>query len=285
MFDYPYPALPRHSVNALGIDTSYYVAGEPDGRPVVLLHGMSTSADSFRETMHDLARWHWLIAPDIPGFGYSEQTEPFTMPHLVEWLAAFRARLELPPMALVGHSFGGILAPAFALSYAKDVTRLLLVAPAILTHQNYPDLLKKVSISLGLVDLGSAVSQTKPLLQRQIRVAFHEPDKQHESVWERRLRDYDQARASASVLKATAFYDLRSHLSEISHPTCLVWGREDPVVPVSDADKLEKLIPNTQVHKLGKCGHVPMLEQRAQFRGIAHRFLEGDDRRGAQHSE
>ncbi|HEX6385044.1 MAG TPA: alpha/beta fold hydrolase [Anaerolineae bacterium] len=278
MPDYPYPELPRYFADALGIRTAYYAAGTPNGRPVVFLHGMSTSADSFRETMHELADAFWLLAPDIPGFGYSGNTEPYTMPHLVEWLAGFRQALDLPPMALVGHSFGGILAVTFALSYPEDVTRLLLVAPAILSHQNYPALLKKMAASLRLLELGSAVSQSPPLVNRQIRVPFHDPDAQHESVWQRRLDDYQQARASASVLKSTAFHDLRPRLGRLRPPVCIVWGENDPVVPMSDADVLAEMIPDVQVYKLARCGHAPMLERQKTFQEIARQFLVNDRR-------
>jgi pimeloyl-ACP methyl ester carboxylesterase len=269
-----YPELPRYEVDALGVQTSYYMAGQPDGRPILLLHGMSTSADSFRETMGELAADHWLIAPDIPGFGYSEQTEPYTIPHLVEWLAAFQHALDLPPAALVGHSFGGVLATSFALAYPPDVTRLLLVAPAILSQEAYPELLKKVGISLGLVDLGSAVSQSRLVVQRQIRAAFYAPDRLPVSLWERRLRDYERARASADVLKATAFHDLRPSLSQLYQPTALVWGENDPVVPATDAEKLAKLLPDTRLRLLAECGHAPMLEQPEQFVAIARDFLD-----------
>ena len=273
MPNYPYPELPRTFVDALGIRTAYYAAGAAGRRPVVFLHGMSTSADSFRESMHELAGTFWLLAPDIPGFGHSDNTDPYTVPHLVEWLAAFRQALDLPPMALVGHSFGGILAAAFALSYPEDVTHLLLIAPAILSHQNYPDLLKKVSASFGLLELGSAVSQSRPLVKRQVRVPFHDPDRQHESVWQRRLDDYRQARASASVLKSTAFYDLRPRLSRLQAPTCLVWGENDPVVPAGDAGVLAGMIPDTEVFVIPDCGHAPMLEHQGRFQEIARGFL------------
>jgi pimeloyl-ACP methyl ester carboxylesterase len=197
----------------------------------------------------------------------------------VEWLAAFRQALDLPPLALVGHSFGGILAAAFALSYPEDVTHLLLVAPAILSHQNYPALLKKVGASLRLLELGSAVSQSRPLVKRQVRVPFHDPDRQHESVWQRRLADYQQARASALVLKSTAFYDLRPQLGRLQPPTCLVWGENDPVVPASDAGVLAAMIPNTAIIILPQCGHAPMLEHQGKFQEIARGFLTDDGRR------
>jgi pimeloyl-ACP methyl ester carboxylesterase len=273
MFHYPYDEHPRYTVEALGVPTSYYVAGEPNEQPIVLLHGMSTAADSFREIMHELADTYYLIAPDIPGFGYSENIRPYTIPHLIEWLAAFIEAVKVSPVALLGHSFGGVLAPAYAAGYPEQVTRMLLLAPAILTSTSYPQLLKRVGIALGLVDLGSKISQSRLMVKRQIRVPFYNADAQDESVWERRLMDYAQARASASVMKATAFYDLRPLLDQVKHPVSIVWGQNDSVVPNAHADRLAELLPDAEVHKLPRCGHLPMLEQPGPFLEISRSFF------------
>ena len=118
-----YPEIPRYYAGAYDIRTSYYMTGQHHGgTPVMMLHGMSTSADSFREIMHELGEVHWVIAPDIPGFGHSDNTAPYTIPHLVEWLADLQWALDLPPMAILGHSFGGILATSFALAYPEEAT-------------------------------------------------------------------------------------------------------------------------------------------------------------------
>jgi len=273
MSGYPSEPLPRYFIDALGVRTGYYTTGKPNGRPVLLLHGMSTSADSFREIMHELAATHWLIAPDLPGFGHSDNTSPYTVVHLAEWLAAFKAALNLPDAALIGHSFGGALAASYAAWYPEDVTRLLLIAPAILTGQNLPDFLKKIGLSLGLAELGTAVSQSKLMVKRQIKVPFYDPEQQDNSVWKRRLVDYSLARASASVVKAAALHDLRPRLPGLTHPVALIWGVDDPVVAHTDADQLEGLLPNASVYKLTECGHVPMLEQPAQILEIARDFL------------
>ncbi len=271
---YPFPALPRFEVEALDIKTAYYAAGVANGRPLVLLHGMSTSADSFRELMHELAADHWLLAPDIPGFGYSSNTTPYHVPHLVEWLAAFQEALDLPEMVMVGHSFGGLLATQFALTYPEAVSQMVLVAPALLRAESYPELVKRVGFSLGLVNLGSAISQSKVWVKRQIKAPFFDPDKQDESVWQRRLQDYDLSRASANVLKATAFHSVRPSLSQIADPVCLIWGEDDPVVPVADADELAQLLLDVRVHKLAECGHIPILEQRQAVAAIVREFVQ-----------
>jgi len=272
---YPYSEYPRQAIDALGIKTSYVTAGKPDGRPVLLLHGMTSSSDAFREMMHELDSDYWLIAPDIPGFGFSESSNPFTFPHLVEWLAAFREELDLPPVMLVGHSFGGALAASYTMSYPEDVTRLLLVAPAVLVSNMYPTYLKRAGISLGLVDLSTVVSQSRAMVQQQIRLSFYDPDLQDKSVWERRLRDYDLARASSDVVKAVAFEEMRPGLENIEQPVCVIWGKDDPVLPVDHAGQLAELMADVQLVEFSECGHLLMLEQQTLFHVSARAFFEG----------
>jgi pimeloyl-ACP methyl ester carboxylesterase len=113
------------------------------------------------------------------------------------------------------------------------------------------------------------------MVKRQIKVPFYDAEQFDESLWERRLKDYELARASADVLKATAFYNIRTSLANISHPTCLIWGENDPVVPPSDAEVLAGMMPHTSVHKLPECGHLPMVEQRELFLTITRSFLPG----------
>lgn len=267
-----YPELPRVEVDALGIRTNCYVAGEAGKPPVILLHGMSTSADSFRELMHLMAEDYYLIAPDIPGFGYSENTDPYTMEHLIEWLADLEEALELPQAHVVGHSFGGVLAMGKALSYPERIDRLVLVAPAVLVASQYPDWLKKAGKNLRLVEAGIVLSRI--LLERQIRVPFFDADNMDESVWQRRRTDYANSRASAAAMNAVAFYDVRPRLPEIEQPTFIIWGEDDPVVPHEHAEKLDEHLPNSRIYKVSTCGHIPMLEREQEVAGIIREFLQ-----------
>lgn len=271
------PAFEVQFVEALGIKTAYVTAGEPQGRPILLLHGMSSSGDNYRETMHTLADTRWLIAPDIPGFGQSDETQPYTIDHLVEWLAAFREVLNLPPMDLVGHSFGGALATSFALSYPEDVNSLLLSAPALLAAVAYPDFVKKMMIWLRLPESGTAVSQSERLVQQSVRNSSFAPENFDDDVWERRVLEYHHARASAEVLKALAFYDVRPELPRLQLPVCIVWGEQDPVLSINDLNELEELLPQVEVHRLPECGHIVMLEKFEEFIRIAKGFWETKD--------
>ena len=257
------PELPRRSIDALGIHTNYYVAGEGNGRNVLLLHGMTSSGDAYRELMVGLSDIYHLVAPDIPGFGFSESTIPYTMNHLVEWLAAFFDALELRKCLLIAHSFGGVLATHFALAYPEDVSRMVLIAPALLTMQNVPDFLIRAGVSLGLADLGTTITQSRVVVPYQVKSAFYQPENQPDSVWERRMRDYENARASANVLKAIAYQESLVDLSQLTHPVCLIWGADDQVVPFRNSETLLSLLPNAELHMVSECGHVPVQEQTA----------------------
>ncbi len=243
---------------------------------MLLLHGMSTSGDSFRELMHLLAADYQLIAPDIPGFGYSDHTTPYVLPHLIEWLAAFIAGLNLRRVSVVGHSFGGVLATGHALAYPEHVERLVLLAPALLTAAQYPDWLRGL-INPGLVDwvteAGMAVARyAAPELQ--VRAPFHNPGQINTNVWRRRADDYANARASGRVMSAVLTYDLTDRLEQLRPPVCLIWGQEDRVVNPAHAAELASRLPDVRgVHLLPGCGHVPAIESRDSVAAIVRQFV------------
>ena len=271
-----YPPLARHEVEALGIRTNYYTAGSEQGEAIVLLHGMSASADSFRELMHELEEGYRLVAPDIPGFGYSENMAPYTFEHLIEWLAAFMARLDLRPAHLLGHSFGGALAVSFALAYPGDVSSLILLAPSVLRPGKVPQWLRGLAQSrLSEKVLEAGVLASRLMLQRQMRAAFYEPERFDESLWQRRAADYGNARASAAVLRASALHDIRGDLAQLKQPSCVIWGKNDPVLDPADAKVLDELMPRstTTLHLLDECGHIAQIEQRGQVVQIIGDFL------------
>ena len=74
-------------------------------------------------------------------------------------------------------------------------------------------------------------------------------------------------------LEALLDYDFRDHLGEISCPTLIVWGTEDMLVPVKDADEFERIIPNAREILMEDTGHVPMLERPGKFNDCLIEFL------------
>jgi pimeloyl-ACP methyl ester carboxylesterase len=113
------------------LETNVLVAGDPDGRPVCLVHGNVSSARFWAELMADMPERYRLIAPDLRGYGDSERkpvdatrgVRPFT-----EDLEALFDALDLESVALVGWSIGGGVAMQYAIDHPEALTALVLVS-------------------------------------------------------------------------------------------------------------------------------------------------------------
>lgn len=270
------PDISTTTVTIGGLATNYYEAGQAKEEPFLLLHGMSASADTFREMMLDLAEDYHIIAPDIPGFGYSDNTRPYTFPHLTLWLKGLVDELAIGTAHIGGHSFGGALAVNYALDQPQDVQSLTLLAPSVLRPGKYPQWLRRFAQSrVSEWVLGLGVHASRLMLQRQMRAAFYDPSQFEDTLWTRRQRDYELARASASVLRASALHDMRADLYKIEQHSCIIWGNEDPVLEPHDAAVLNELMPQsrTELHMLSNCGHIPHIEKREQVVDIVRQFL------------
>ncbi|HSH01992.1 MAG TPA: alpha/beta hydrolase [Anaerolineae bacterium] len=276
MEPYPFARFERHQVDALGIDTAYYTAGNPQNPTHLLIHGMHASGDTFRELMHGLQDTCYLIAPDIPGFGHSEKPSRFTISHLCEWLAAFIDELELGPVHLSGHSFGGLLTAAYALTYPEDVLGLIHIAPALLANEDYPDWFLKIGDSvnyLGFVDVSVAYGQRLSIATKQVKLSFVNKN-QHPEIWERRIQEYQNARSSADVMKAVGRTDIHQHLDNLPRPYWLIWGDQDNVLPIKHAHRLLERYPDITFRELKPCGHIPPLEKWPELITIYQQYNE-----------
>ena len=87
------------------------------------------------------------------------------------------------------------------------------------------------------------------------------------------------------ALDALTSYDFRDRLPGIECPTLIVWGREDMLVPVKDADEFERLIPQSREVLMDDTGHVPMLERPTTFNRCLTEFLAEDPSRVATGGE
>jgi 2-hydroxy-6-oxonona-2,4-dienedioate hydrolase len=76
-----------------------------------------------------------------------------------------------------------------------------------------------------------------------------------------------------SLAKSAIRNNLGDELSQIKQPTCLIWGNNDTITPPFVAKEFNKLIPNSELHFIDKCGHAPMMEVPDEFNKILGAFL------------
>lgn len=262
------------TVIADGIATNYLDEGS--GAPVVLVHGSGpgVSADAnWRLTMPVLAADFRVLAPDLVGFGFTERPRDvaYNMETWTAQLLGFLDALGIERAHLVGNSFGGGVALRLATQHPDRVDRLVLMG--------------SVGVPFTITDGLDSVWGYEPSEQamRALLDIF---------AWSRELVTDELARlryaASVEPGVQEAFAAMfpaprqrwvdsmvtpDDQLRSLEHPTLIVHGRDDRVIPVSNALHLLDVIPRSELHVFGQCGHWTQIEHAAAFAALVSDFL------------
>ncbi|MFW6093599.1 MAG: alpha/beta fold hydrolase [Pseudomonadota bacterium] len=120
-------ATVRHRVDANGVALSVLELGPPDGRPLVMLHGMRDVAWSLLPVAEPLAEHYRVLIPELRGHGDSDWPGGYAMPHFLYDTHRIVEALDLGAPAMIGHSLGGQILVRFAALFPERVGVAVLV--------------------------------------------------------------------------------------------------------------------------------------------------------------
>lgn len=235
------------------------------GPNLMVLHGAGGPEiwESFAE---ELAGSFSVVLPWHPGFGAEGRPDWLsTVDDLVMHYASLIERQNLTDIHLVGHSLGGWIAAELAVRYPRRFASLQLISPAGLLNPEAP-----VADNF----LWSPDETAEHL--------FHDPALADE-VKGRTLSSAEETlRYSRLVTVAKLVWNPRWHnpalkkwLHRIDIPSHIIWGAGDRFIPPSYAHEFHRLIANSTVTIIPDCGHVPVVEKRADLKRIIVKFIEG----------
>jgi len=261
------------SIEAAGIATNYHDVGS--GPPVVLIHGSGPGVSAWanwRPVIPGLSTRFRVLAPDIVGFGYTERPPSFEygVKGWIDHLVAFLDALGIERADLVGNSFGGALSLWLATQTSR-VGRMVLMGSVGLHFDITPGL--------------DAVWGYEPSLDAMRRLldifAF---DRSLATDDLARLRYQASIRPGVQEAYAAMFPAPRQggvdalalpeeEISALPGEVLVVHGREDRVIPVASSVRLSQLIPRSQLHVFGRCGHWTQIEHTDRFVRLVTDFL------------
>lgn len=252
----------RKTVNGIGINYEQKGSGEL----VVLLHGWGSNIKLFANLIDLLSAKYTVVAMDMPGFGESEEPKtPWCVDDYVQFVIDFLKDYDAKEVTLLGHSFGGrvIIKMHSRESLPFKVKKVILVDSAGIM----PPKSNKKSWRTRYYKMGKAVLSTK-LVQKLAPDALEN--------FRKKMGSADYAAASPmmrQVMVKVVNEDLEPYLPLIKCPTLLVWGVNDTATPLSDGEKMEKLIPDAGLVKLENAGHYSFLEQQFTFNRVMCSFM------------
>lgn len=263
------------SVEAAGIATNYL--GEGVGSPIVLLHGSGPGVSAWtnwRGVLSDLGGAFRVIAPDIVGFGHTERPAGarYDMKLWVRHLIGFLDALGLPKVSLVGNSFGGSLALAAASRHPERFDRLLLMGTPIGKFMMTPGLRAGWDYEPGREAMRATMAHfphdaaiiTDELVEERYRTSLI-PGAQ-DALRKLLARPAEDGETELSAMPEAI-------AAQLPHPTLVLHGREDRVIPADLGIALARAMEQADLHLFGQCGHWVQAERRDDFIALARRHF------------
>lgn len=265
------------TISVNGIATNYHDVGEGD--PVLLIHGSGPGVSAWanwRLTIPALAGRHRVVAPDVLGFGYTDPdpTGRYEVRSWLDHLTGFLDALHLERVSVVGNSFGGSMALKLAIAHPERVDRLVLMGAAGLEFP-MTDGLRAVWRYRPSAENMKALMQVfayDPRLVSDDLAAMRHRASIRPGVAEAFARMFDRAEEQSRLPDIASD---PADVARLDHPTLIVHGRDDRVIPLEVSIRLLHLLPRSELHVFSQCGHWTQIERCARFNGLVSAFLDG----------
>ena len=248
------------------------------GEPLVMLHGLGGTKASFLPTVAALSDRYRTIAVDLPGFGNSPMPEEISISFYAHILDDLLDALGIESAVVVGNSMGGFIGAELAINHPARVERLVLGSAAGISTTTRARRPTTTMFRVSAVISSAALARSRDLVARpRLRHAIlssvmrHPSRLRHDILLE--IMPGANAPGFVPALDALLDYDFTDRLGRIGCPTLLIWGREDMIVPVADADEYERLIESSRKVIFDETGHVPMLERPQSFNDYLMEFV------------
>lgn len=254
------------------------------GEPVLFVHGLGGSWQNWLEQLPVLAHGRRAIAFDLPGFGSSPMpAQRISIPLYARTVAALMDALQVPSAAIVGNSMGGEITLELALSDPQRVKRMVLVSPAGISTRAVAERLPLIralyppayAVSRWIGEKADELTRRPRIRAALMKAVAARPRKIAPEFAAEQIRGVGKP-GFLPALEAIVSHSetLSQRLPQIDCPTLVLWGDEDPVVPVRDVDAFTQAIAGARKVVWKGIGHVAMFERGAEFNALLDAFLQ-----------
>ena len=241
-------------------DGKFKFIEEGEGEPLLLLHGLFGALSNFSHLVEYFRKTHKVIVPLLPLFDLDLLHT--TVGGLQKFVKKFVEQRDYDHIHLLGNSLGGHVALVYVLKNPERVKSLILTG------------------SSGLFENGMGDSYPKrgdkEYIRKKTQLTFYDPAMATDELVDECFEITNNRLKVIKIIslaKSAIRNNLGDELNQIQQSTCLIWGNNDTITPPFVAREFNKLIPNSELHFIDKCGHAPMMEVPDEFNRILGAFL------------
>jgi 2-hydroxy-6-oxonona-2,4-dienedioate hydrolase len=241
-------------------DGKFRYIEEGVGEPLMLLHGLFGALSNFRDLIDHFSKTNKVVVPILPLLELDLLHT--SVGGLQKFVHRFIEHRNYNNIHLLGNSLGGHVALVHILKQPEKIKTLILTGSSGLFENGMGDTYPKRG--------------DKEYIRKKTELTFYDPEMATEELVNE-VFEITNNRLKVIKIIALAKSAIRNNLGEelstIKQPTCLIWGNNDAITPPFVGKEFQKLIPNSELHFIDKCGHAPMMEVPEEFNRILDAFL------------
>lgn len=233
-----------------------------NGTPIVVLHGLMGGLSNFNGMTNFFPKKGYkVIIPELPIYKMSlikTNVKSFT-----NYLKDFILHLKLNNVILLGNSLGGHIGLLFTKLHPQYVKALAITG------------------SSGLYEKGMGEGYPKrgnyQYIKEKSESVFYDPKVATKEIIDEvyaTVNDRNKLIRTLAIAKSAIRHNMAKDLPNMKQPTCIIWGKNDTVTPPEVASSFHKLLPNSDLYWIDKCGHAAMMEHPETFNKLLFDWLQ-----------
>ena len=241
-------------------DGKFKFIEEGEGEPLMLLHGLFGALSNFRDLIEHFRMTNKVIVPILPLLDLDLLHT--SVGGLQKFVQRFIEHRNYNNIHLLGNSLGGHVALVHILKNPERIRSLTLTGSSGLFESGMGDTYPKRG--------------DKDYIRKKTELTFYDPKMATDDLVNE-VFEITNNRIKVIKIIALAKSAIRNNLGEelnqVKQPTLLIWGNNDTITPPFVGKEFNRLIPNSELHFVDKCGHAPMMEVPEEFNRILDDFL------------
>ncbi len=231
------------------------------GDVLLLLHGLFGALSNWSDVIRTFSATHRVVIPIMPI--YEMPLKSASVDGLVEYVEDFLQFREIEEMTILGNSLGGHVGLIYTLRNPTKVKNLVLTG------------------SSGLFENSTGGSYPKrgnyDFVKEKVQYTFYDPAVATKDLVDEVFEitnSVPKCMRIVAIAKSAQRHNMAKDIRKIKIPTLLVWGLNDTITPPEVAHEFNRLIPNSEIRFIDKCGHAPMMEHSEIFNQYVSQFLQ-----------
>lgn len=268
-------------VQAAGFSWHVQVMGH--GPVLLMLHGTGAATHSWRALLPILATRFTVVAPDLPGHGFTQKpgNAQMSLPGMARGVAALLKRLDLAPSVVVGHSAGAAILARMCLDGSIAPRALISLNGAMLPLANMPTAifapLARGMAACGLVSRIAARQAAAPkALGRLIGSTGSKLDAEGTELYRRVVGNPGHVAGALAMMANWDLRELARNLKSLRTPLVLVVGTGDLTIPPEDAKRVRRMLPQARIVSFPGLGHLAHEESPVEFAALIMEMAEAE---------